>query len=153
MPIAAPLHKIRSLHGFWRDLVPLYSASAVVWCAGGALVLTVLGTLLGIEHPWTLVFTVLFLGNFNSRPKRMSISVAEAEMVERSLIAEGYVQSTEDGRWRAANLRWWSRLLDSPVDLSKNGASAEVEVISNSSMLKSIRAFLARRAQAMSAIA
>jgi hypothetical protein len=113
----------------------------------------VLGTLLGIEHPWTLVFTILFLGNFNSRPKRMSISVAEAEMVERSLIAEGYVQSTEDGRWRAANWRWWSRLLHSPVDLSKNGASAEVEVISNSSMLKSIRAFLARRAQAMSAIA
>jgi len=145
MPAAAPLHKIRSLHGFWRDLVPIYSVAGVAWTAGGALVMMVLGTLLGVEHVWTLVFTILFLGNFIQRP--MCMSVSEADTVERLLIAAGYFRSIEDGRWRPINRRWWWRLFDSPVEISRKSAS--VDLIGHSSMLRSIKAFLARRAQAM----
>ena len=149
MSAPAPSRKIRSLHGFWRDLVPIYSVTGLVWCSGGALVLMVSGMLLGIEHPWTLAFAILFAGNFSARPMRMSISVDESDAVERLLNAEGYVRSTGDGWWRPANRRWWWRLLDSPVHLSRSGA----EVISDGSMLKSVKAFLARRARPVSAVA
>ncbi len=141
--MAGPMNEltIRSRHGWWRDLIPIYSLYQLV---------PNLAVIIGILwlYDWQALVTkdsalplmIGWLAQFMTRPSTMTISPAEAAWVEAALHDQAfYDRSDTDGRWWRTEQGWWQRWPHQYVELIPG---ERVTLIAPRDVLEAIRTAL-----------
>lgn len=133
--------KIRSRHGWPRDLIPIYSLyqlipniaaiTAILWLYDWQALVT---------KESALPLMIGWVTQFMMRPSTMIISQAEAAWVEAALHDQAfYDRSDTDGRWWRTGEHWWQRWPHQFVELLPG---EQVTLIAPRDVLEAIRAAL-----------